>query len=97
MPGRHGRLALGHGDGRVEGPHRRHRRRPGGATTSTAGEFRRSSVPALKVSPQTATTDPRSPRRSVRRRGTAAGRTLSTTRSNCSSLVAMAPFRKEKS
>ena len=59
-------------------------------TTSTAGELRRSSVPALKVSPHTAITAPsRSP--------PTAALTLSTTRTNCSSLVAMAPRRKEKS
>ncbi len=51
-------------------------------TISTAGELRRSSVPALKVRPQTARLAPASPPDPE-----SAASTLATTRSNCSSLV----------
>jgi len=60
------------------------------STTSRAGESRRSSVPALKVKPQTATVRPaRSP--------PTARRTLSTMRSNCWRLTSMALSRNRKS
>ena len=57
---------------------------------STAGELRRSSVPALNVSPQTVTVTPSSD-------PPAAAAALATTRSRCSSLPAMAPRRRENS